>query len=151
LPEALVVVSGDGKVAIWNRAAEGLLGWPQDLAIGRDVFDLLFAGASPNQERARFEELFRARESDIQAVCLRRDGFRVHVQARVGTARLTGGEEAVALSLRDVTLAEYEEKAAALEAKLGAQEYRSLFEGALEGIYRSTLDGRFLSANRAVA
>jgi PAS domain S-box-containing protein len=31
------------------------------------------------------------------------------------------------------------------------QEYRSLFEGALEGIYRSTMDGRFLSANRAVA
>jgi PAS domain S-box-containing protein len=41
LPRAIIVTSPDGEIALWNRRAEELYGWPGDEVLGRSVFDVL--------------------------------------------------------------------------------------------------------------
>jgi two-component system NtrC family sensor kinase len=59
LPVSLYVVDHDYKIVAWNRhREEGQLGIPRDLAIGRDVFDVL-EKYPQGRHRAEFERAFR--------------------------------------------------------------------------------------------
>lgn len=59
LPVSLYVVDRDYKIVAWNRhREEGPLGIPRDLAIGRDVFDVL-EKYPQGRHRAEFERAFR--------------------------------------------------------------------------------------------
>jgi len=53
LPEAVIVVSLDGRIQSWNRAAESIFGVLREAALDRDVVETIVA---PNrQENARRE------------------------------------------------------------------------------------------------
>ncbi len=75
--------------------------------------------------------------------------------AQVGTARnWTVEEQNFAASLADlVSLAieASERDRAEIALRQAEQKYRSIFENAVEGIFQTTPDGRFLSVNRALA
>ena len=77
---------------------------------------------------------------------LRLDGSTVEVESRV-ISFLYEGKPAVQVIVRDNT----ERKTAEKQLREAEEKYRSIFDNALEGIFQSTPDGVFISANPAFA
>ena len=40
-PQAIILITGEGVITEWNRAAERMFGWPRDEAVGRNAADLV--------------------------------------------------------------------------------------------------------------
>ena len=40
-PQAIILITGEGVITEWNRAAERMFGWPRDEAVGRSATDLV--------------------------------------------------------------------------------------------------------------
>ena len=78
---------------------------------------------------------------------LNREGTIRHV--RISARRLMNGERPAGLTgmMADIT----EQKWAEVLLRRAEEKYRSIFENAVEGIFQSTLDGRFIVANPACA
>jgi len=79
LPLSLYVVDGDYKIVTWNKQREvGELGVPRDLAIGRDVFDVLDKYPQ-GRVREEFERAFRTgRIERIEQQTVANDGSTKH-------------------------------------------------------------------------
>jgi len=75
-----------------------------------------------------------------------KDGRRINVEF-VSNVYPVDGTQVVQCNIRDIT------KRARAEAalKISETQHRSVFEGAVHGIYRATLEGRFLEVNPALA
>ena len=78
---------------------------------------------------------------------LNKEGSIRHV--RISSRRLKNGEDSIRLTgmIADTT----EQKWAEVLLRRAEEKYRSIFENAVEGIFQSTLDGRFIVANPACA
>jgi PAS domain S-box-containing protein len=76
----------------------------------------------------------------------RRDGSKVHVELNVGLINY-GGKPADLAIVRDIS----ERKQVEQELRQAEVRFRTLFEDAVIGIYRTTPDGRILMANPALA
>ncbi|GAB4193646.1 MAG: hypothetical protein Fur006_38830 [Coleofasciculaceae cyanobacterium] len=83
------------------------------------------------------------------------DDMEIHLSDRVIPIEAWGTpiyDEKGNLSYAIAAFADISDRKLAQEALIQAeQKYRSIFENALEGIFQSTLDGRYISANRALA
>jgi len=79
LPVSLYVVDRDYRIVTWNRHREvGELGIPRDMAIGRDVFDVLDKYPQ-GRVRAEFERAFRTGEIErIEQQTVNEDGSARH-------------------------------------------------------------------------
>ena len=74
-----------------------------------------------------------------------KDGRRISVEF-VSNVYPVDGTQVVQCNIRDIT----ERARAEAALKISETRHRSLFEGAVHGIYRGTLDGRFLDVNPAL-
>jgi len=74
-----------------------------------------------------------------------KDGRRINVEF-VSNVYPVDGTQVVQCNIRDIT----ERVRAEAALKISETHHRSVFEGAVHGIYRSTLDGRFLDVNPAL-
>ncbi|MDR3678163.1 MAG: PAS domain S-box protein [Acidobacteriota bacterium] len=85
---------------------------------------------------------------DLEVEVVRPDGTRRHAHAR-GAAQRGPDGRVIRLygTLQDIT----ERKEAEKAAREAESEYRKIFEGAIEGIYRTSLEGKSLRANPALA
>jgi PAS domain S-box-containing protein len=112
--------------------------------LDRHVQDFYF---NPTEHQELVEVLSRAESIQHRELqCKRADGTPFWVTASLQP--LTFNQEATVLSaLCDIT----DRKQAEEALRLSQEKYRSIFENALEGIYQSTPDGRFLSVNPAMA
>jgi PAS domain S-box-containing protein len=85
---------------------------------------------------------------EIEIRAIRNDGETRVCVAR-GVAEMAPGRKAIRLfgSFQDIT-----ERKRAEDALIGSEsKYRNIFENAVEGIYQSTIDGRFITVNAAFA
>ena len=94
------------------------------------------------------EALYARTQVDIEYRIVRPDGEIRVVQTRYEVSYEEGGRPLwLSGTVQDIT-----ERREAEEKRRRAEEnYRSIFENAVEGIFQSTLDGRFLTANPALA
>lgn len=145
--QGITMIDPEGKVTVFNRRAAELLDLPSDLAERRlnivHVAEMQRAAGEfenlPN-ELVRLFEVPRWSATGWNYERRRRNGdvLRIH------TVELDDGS--FVRTYADVTEERlHEQKLLAAEA-----EYRSLFENALTGIYRSSLDGKQLRANPAL-
>jgi two-component system cell cycle sensor histidine kinase/response regulator CckA len=74
-----------------------------------------------------------------------KDGRRINVEF-VSNVYPVDGTQVVQCNIRDIT----ERSRADAALKISETHHRSVFEGAVHGIYRGTLDGRFLDVNPAL-
>ena len=79
---------------------------------------------------------------------IRKDGTKRYIEASVSLRKDSSGKPTGFRGIaRDVT----ERKIAEEELRKSDEKYRNIFENAVEGIYQSTIEGRFITANAALA
>jgi len=161
LPDATFAIDRMGKVIAWNRAMEEMTGVKAGDMLGKGDYEysMLFYGI---RRPILIDLVFRSDE-EIEKTYqfIKRQGNALLGEAFVNLKEEnlilwgkasplydSGGNIVGAIeSIRDVT-----EHRLTEESLLQAEaEYRGIFENAQEGIFRSTFDGRFIIANRALA
>jgi len=141
--DVICIVRPDGDLVVLNPAFERIFGWtlqevqvmprfhllhPDDVATTLEAMQRLAEGASPSI----FENRYRCR-----------DGSYRWLSWNTVFDRERGLVFAIA---HDVTLRKRNEE----DLRKSEERYRALFEDAILGIYRTTPDGRILSANTAL-
>ena len=145
--DGLLLLRTDGTIAWVNGSAARLLGFPRD-----ELLEMALPGVSarnPAEGPSRgpialaFQSVLKGEvaEAEGEARFSDRGGRRVPVRWRIWA--LPGGvsEKQLLLSLVD----------SAPEADSVNSGYRDIFEHAIEGIFRSTIDGQLLEVNPAFA
>jgi PAS domain S-box-containing protein/putative nucleotidyltransferase with HDIG domain len=87
--DAFVSIDGEGRIIAWNPAAERLLGWTADEALGRDI-----AIAVPARLRAEHRDaLERATVApfSVETVRLHRDGHEIPVEIAIAASEEADG------------------------------------------------------------
>jgi len=144
-PDGIVVVdAATGAIIRCNRAVRHYLGWDPERLIGSQ-FDSLYApsraGGDPLPERVRLHGAV-LEEGEV----VRIDGSLSSMHVRAARA-LWGERDVIVVTLRDVR----DRRVAELARRSAEAKYESIFEHAVEGIFQTTPEGRYLSANPALA
>src|SRR5579862_1726104 len=143
-PDGILVADGiSGTILEANDALRGHLGVEPRRLTGRTlaVFEAGYDAERPLLETVRAHGAASA-ERDLRRI----DGSvcRMHVHA---AAASWNGRPVIIVTLRDVR-----DRQRAQEARRKAEErYRSIFDNAIEGIFQTTPDGAYLTANAALA
>jgi PAS domain S-box-containing protein len=150
-PDA-ILVHRDGKVLFVNSTGVAMLGARSvETLLGMDVRD--FAPREDQSTRMELDAVLRnlnlrTNGSEVRPTrhrLKRADGRLIDVEV-VATSFTYQDREAVQMVMRDVT--QIRQQSEALEAS--ERRYRSLFENVAEGVYRSSVDGKVIDANRAL-
>ncbi len=132
--DAIVAFAKDGfEIISLNPTAEQMFGLPAAEALGQSA-NMLFIGPSSD---------LHVTNGDIRELTgVRSDGHRFPVEANISRVTIgTNGDKSFLVGLfRDIT-----------RRKEAEANYKSIFENAIEGIFQSTPDGHFLTANPALA
>jgi two-component system, cell cycle sensor histidine kinase and response regulator CckA len=145
-PLGIVVFDVNGTVQMCNPAFERLFGYPMAEIAGVKLDSIL---APPDRAAEAAEFTARAAGEVIRATTRRRrrDGLLMDVHI-IGVPLVVGGKRFGSFAMYE----DISERRRAEEARRQAEEkFRSLFENAVEGIFQTTVDGRYLSVNPALS
>ncbi|MCX5812299.1 MAG: PAS domain S-box protein [Proteobacteria bacterium] len=143
-----IVIHDDGNVLDFNQAMIRMFGYDYDEAdeiIGKKhVINFV----APESKELFLHAMQTDYEKPYVAMMLKKDGSPLIMEV-AGQARTIHykKKKAKVLVLRDITEHKHAEEAL-LQSE---QKYRSIFENAIEGIYQSSPEGRFISVNPAMA
>jgi PAS domain S-box-containing protein len=162
LPDATLVIDKEGRVIAWNKAIEEMTGVKAEDMLGKGSYE--YAVPFYGERRPILIDLVLKPQEEIEAryvIAERKDtvlageaympalrGGEVYLFGTASILRDSRGHIVGAIeSIRDIT-----ERKRVEEALARAEEkYRSIFENAIEGIYQTTVEGRFISVNPAFA
>ncbi len=145
--EAIISVALEGHILSWNEGAVRLFGYAAEEIAGREVATLVPPDHASDLKR--FPEFLRCGEkvSRFETVWTRKDGSRRDVLVSISPICDEHGKVVSASAIvRDIT----EHKRAEEALQESEERFRSLFENATVGIYRTTPEGRILMANPAL-
>jgi PAS domain S-box-containing protein len=142
--DPLVTISPEGKITDVNKASELVTGVPREKLIGGD-FSTYFT--EPEKAIEGYSQVFeKGTVRDYPLVIRHTSGKVTDVLYNATVYRNEAGEvEGVFAAARDIT----EHKRMEEAIRISEAKYRSIFENAAEGIFQTTNNGRFLSANPA--
>lgn len=141
--DALIMVDDSSTLVYWNPAAERILGYRADEALGKPLHELL----TPHRYRDKAMRGFNAFRTSgqgpvvgktMEIEALHRNGHEISVELSISALRLNGRWNAVGI-LRDIS----ERKRAEQELRLHA----AIVESSDDAIMSKSLDGTILSWN----
>ena len=149
-PDAVVLADGHGTILLWNQAAERLFGYDESGVIGQPLTVLM-----PPRYRAAHQAGIARLETTgethvmgrtVELHGLRKDGTEFPLELSIGIGR---SPEGIFFSgiIRDITKRKQAEEA----QRQAEARCQSVVENAVEGIFQTTPDGRFLMANPSLA
>jgi len=149
--DAILMLDPRGAITYWNPAAESILGYRAEEAIGKNLHKLLVPERYLEAHRAAFPEFVRTGRGNavgktLELAARRKDGCEIAVDLSLSAVRLNGEWCAVGI-LRDITGRKGAETALAEEVLRRF----ILFEQSKDGIVVLGLDGRLLESNRSFA
>ena len=147
-PDAVYMNDMQGNLLYGNRKSELLIGYDRSELIGKNLLELnIISEESREKTAALLKANLEGKSTGPDEIeLIRRDGSIVPVE--VSTSIIRHNDQNVILGfIRDIT----ERKQAAQALHDSEERYRLLFEEAIEGIGRTTLDGRPIMANKAMA
>lgn len=143
IPDQLIRVKGDGNYIDFvgsnhlNNAHE-----LQQFSPSRNIEDVI----SPDLAKLRMQKIQQALQTGKLQVYEHQ--IKVNGHSRDEEVRIMVlGEDEVLVMVRDIT----DRKQAEEALRFAEENYRSIFENALEGIFQSSSEGRFISVNPALA
>ncbi|PKP03303.1 MAG: hypothetical protein CVU14_02085 [Bacteroidetes bacterium HGW-Bacteroidetes-9] len=139
----------DGTIKYWNKASEQLYYYSEKEVIGKSIFDLIVPQGLVDNMKKEFSQMIEsgkippAEELEL----MRKDGSLVHVYSNKALYKLNGGD--IEIYCIDIDLTDRKRAEKALNES--ETNYRNLVENAHIGIYQSTIEGKFLFVNDALA
>jgi PAS domain S-box-containing protein len=147
--DAIVSLNPEGRVLLWNRAAERIFGWSRSEAVGSSLVDLII----PIQQAETVREWFGKSATDVMLAkpmeieAKRKDGSRIIAEMSISSRNSPAGKITTTV-IRDIT----ERKRAQQALGESEEKYRKLFEEAVDGIALADADtGILLDCNEALA
>jgi PAS domain S-box-containing protein len=140
--DLIMVLDAQGKVVYVSPASERVLGGGAETIVYQSFFDL----THPDDVPAARTLLGGALPATGEIRLRRADGSTCIVEAIANALEEPSGP-GVVVNLRDIT----ERKRAEAALREAEEKYRGIFENAVEGIFQSTPEGRFITANAALA
>ncbi len=149
-PDAIVVVNGEGRILQANAQAEKMFGYAREELLDKPV-EVLIPGRFRKRHEEHMKNYFlkpriRLLGVELELYALRKDGTEFPVDIALGPIETKEGIVVLGI-VRDIT--EHMRMEEALRA--GELKYRSIFENAVEGIFQTSIDGRILAVNPALA
>jgi len=140
--------SPDGTVLSWNSGSERLLGYSQAEMIGNSIWRVAPANRIA-EVRQKVQQLLKGEaQASYDAVLQHKNGQPVDASITLSGIRdATGAVVRISVIARDISQSKRLERALT-EAE---SKYRALFDGALEGMYQTSISGRILTINRSAA
>jgi PAS domain S-box-containing protein len=137
------------RINFVSNYVETMLGYSLEewLSIPNFWLSIVHPDDKEQLEQVAFAD-FASKSNTLEFRWIARDG-RV-LWAKSNSAVITD-DEGQPVGLRGVTIDITERKQAEAAIKEAEERYRSIFENAIEGIFQSTADGRFISVNPAMA
>ena len=148
VPDALIVINGDGKTIWANSHTEDLFGYSHEEILGKPL-EILLPERVRSSHARHLTDYFANPEVRSMgagfALCgLRKDGSEFPVDISLSPLEYEGGILASA-AIRDVTQREMAEQ----KLRESEEKYRRLFENSRDAITLTTEEGTFLDANQA--
>lgn len=134
----------DGAILYANATASNVFGYSNEELLDHCVQDVYVNEADHQDVLETLGRSESIQHREIQ--CQRMDGSPFWVTASLQPL-LFNGEATVLSALSDITARKQAEDA----LRLAEENYRSIFENAVEGIFQSTPDGQFIRVNPAMA
>lgn len=140
----LLIDADTGKIVDANNAAVKFYGWPKNQLLQMRISDINILPVGQikeaiekvkNEKRVQFEFQHRLADGSIRDV----EVFSSCIEIK--------GKTMLHSVIHDIT----ERKKTEELLKISEKKYRNIFENAMEGIFQSTLDGRYISLNPAFA
>jgi two-component system, cell cycle sensor histidine kinase and response regulator CckA len=146
-PLGIAMLDVSGRIHACNPAFENLFGYERRQIIGMNIDSLL----TPPEQRDEARHLTQraARGEVVRAICRRtcRGGAMIDVQM-IGVPLEVEGKQLGSFAMFE----DISERVRAEEARAQAEEkFRGIFENAVEGIFLTTVDGRYRRVNPALA
>jgi len=142
-----IFIQKGARIIFANRPLHEMLGYDEGELVGMDHW-LVYHPEYQGLTRGRAQARMRGEKavSQYEVKMQRKDGswFYGEIRARVIQVE---GKPGIQVWIRDIM----EKKLAEEIQRATEKKYRSIFENALEGIFQSTLDGRFITVNPALA
>ncbi len=147
IPHAVLGLK-ERRIVFANNAVEKVFGWKPDDLIGQST-RIFYRSDEEYEEIGRhFYSILEKRQSYSEKFpCRRKDGK--DILCAVSASRISDGltERKIVAVYEDITEYIQAEKA----IKESEEKYRNIFENAIEGIFQTTPEGRYLTANPALA
>lgn len=155
---AIIATDLQGSITHWNFYAEKLYQWQAAEVMGKEILAVL----KPMQDQAKGQAIARQMVSQVfkselwegELILHRKDGSQFWAEVKNTVLRDDRDRPIgfVGISV-DITERKQAQSALAHQAVIlhSQAKYRSIFENATEGIFQTSPDGRYLSANHALA
>jgi two-component system, cell cycle sensor histidine kinase and response regulator CckA len=133
--DAVIVMSGQGIVALWNVAAERMFGYTADEAIGKPLHELIAPASVHSELQVGMAGFRMSGEGSVvgqtrEMVARRKDGSEFLVELSVAPVSCPGTWQAVGV-VRDIT----ERKRAELALRESEQRWQFALEGSGDGVW----------------
>ncbi|MGD9288611.1 MAG: sigma 54-interacting transcriptional regulator [Desulfobacterales bacterium] len=145
LPGIFYLYDEDGNLIRWNKNHEVLTGFSTAELPKRKMLDW-FSGADKEYITARVEDVFAKGWTEAEADLVVKSGKKIPYYFT--GSKLTVADRQYLLGV-GIDLTEIKKVEEAL--RKSEEKYRQIFEYAVEGIYQTTPEGRFISVNPAMA
>lgn len=145
----VVVLDLQGKIVRFNRACENITGYSFEEVKNKYVWDLFLVPEELAKVKAIFEELQGGNPAnECENYWVTKDGKRRIITWSNSTLLDADGAVKYIIGTGiDVT----DRKEAEEALRLAERKYRSIFENAVEGIFQTTVDGYYITANPMLA
>jgi PAS domain S-box-containing protein len=147
-PDVMIVVDRTGHIVFVNSATERMFGYKLEELLGKTY--LTFFSERFHAETSKYyagllsNPALHEQMGQRETLCRRKDGSEFPAEVTCSTIETLKGP-VVGVAIRDIT----ERKRAEEALRQSEERYRTLFENAPVGLYRTTPDGRVLAGNRA--
>lgn len=146
-PVAYHEVDIEEKITRVNKTELALLGYTSSEMVGKPVSDFLLESGDRESTLKKPAGAVRGDEA-YQCTFRRKDGSTIPVLVRDRVIRdASGAVTGLRSTMQDISALKMTEA----ELRGAEEKYRKIFENAIEGIFQTTPDGRFLNANPALA
>jgi PAS domain S-box-containing protein len=148
-PAAIVIADAEGRIVLVNGNTEAMFGYRREELVGQTIETLIPERYRDRHVHHRYDYNMAPRTRlmglGLDLIGRRKSGDEFPIEVSLSPAQTDAGMLNISM-VHDITARKHAEE----ERKQSEERYRSLFENAVFGIFRSTPAGYFIDANPAL-